>query len=241
MNGKNAFRSRRLATRQAWPLAPQLLLGLSLAGGLQAQTAADALDAYVEDSLTLQESMRPSKGSLFVGHSFLAEVARDPRAGRVGDLITVLVSEQASALTSGATSQSRDSESNSGISRLFGVMGAARPLPNLFGQNNESSLSGSASTSRRTNVTAVITAYVTQVMPNGNLVIEGAKEVSVNSERQLVWIRGVVRQLDLAQDNSIGSARIALLDLRVNGKGVVQDAIRRPNPIYRIFRKLLPF
>ena len=88
---------------------------------------------------------------------------------------------------------------------------------------------------------AIVTAYVTQVMPNGNLVIEGAKEVAVNSERQLVWMRGVVRQMDLAQDNSISSARIALLDLRVNGKGVVQDAIRRPNPIYRIFRKLLPF
>jgi flagellar L-ring protein precursor FlgH len=211
------------------------------ASALHAQTASDALQAYVEDSLTLQESLRPSPGSLFAENSFLAEVARDPRAGRVGDLITVLVSEQASALTSGATSQSRDSDSTSGISSLLGLMAATRPLPNLFGQNSASSLQGTASTSRQTNVSAVITAYVTQVMPNGNLVIEGAKEVAVNSERQLVWIRGVVRQMDLAQDNSIGSARIALLDLRVNGRGVVQDAIRRPNPIYRLFRKLLPF
>lgn len=218
-----------------------IVLGLMLAAGLHAQSASEALDAYIEDSLTLQESVRPSPGSLFADNSYLAEVARDPRAGRVGDLITVLVSEQASALTSGATSQSRDSESTGGISRLFGAMAPTRPLPNLFGQANESSLQGSASTSRQTNVSAIITAYVTQVMPNGNLVIEGAKEVAVNSERQLVWIRGVVRQIDLAQDNSIGSSRVALLDLRVNGKGVVQDAIRRPNMIYRIFRKILPF
>jgi flagellar L-ring protein precursor FlgH len=218
-----------------------LLVASLMSMPLWAQSASDALDAYVENSLTIQESVRPSPGSLFVENAYLAELARDPRAGRVGDLITVLVSEQASALTSGATSQSRESESDSSISRLLGAMGATRPLPNLFGQNSQSTLQGAASTSRQTNVTAIITAYVTQVMPNGNLVIEGAKEVAVNSERQLVWMRGVVRQLDLAQDNSISSARIALLDLRVNGKGVVQDAIRRPNPIYRIFRKLLPF
>jgi flagellar L-ring protein precursor FlgH len=218
-----------------------LLLAAATATILGAQTASEALGAYVEDSLTLQESVRPSPGSLFTESSYLAELARDPRAGRVGDLVTVLVSEQASALTSGATSQSRDSESTSGISRLLGIMAPTRPLPNLLGQNSESTLQGQASTSRRTNVTAIITAYVTQVMPNGNLVIEGAKEVAVNSERQLVWIRGVVRQIDLAQDNSISSARVALLDLRVNGRGVVEDAIRRPNPIYRFFRKILPF
>ncbi|MCB1021965.1 MAG: flagellar basal body L-ring protein FlgH [Acidobacteria bacterium] len=218
-----------------------LFLLAAASAALQAQTAADALGAYIEDSLTIQESVRPAPGSLFAENGYLAEVARDPRAGRVGDLITVLVSEQASALTSGATSQARDSDSSSGVSALLGIMAATRPLPNLFGQNSSSSLNGQASTSRQTNVSAVITAYVTQVMPNGNLIVEGAKEVSVNSERQLVWIRGVVRQIDLAQDNSISSARIGLLDLRVNGRGVVQDAIRRPNAIYRIFRKLLPF
>jgi flagellar L-ring protein precursor FlgH len=217
------------------------LAGVLFAAPLCAQSASDALGAYIQDSLTMQENVRPSAGSVFVENGYLAELARDPRAGRVGDLITVLVSEQASALTSGATSQSRESESDSSISRLLGAMAPTRPLPNLFGQNSQSTLQGAASTSRRTNVTAIITAYVTQVMPNGNLVIEGAKEVAVNSERQLVWMRGVVRQLDLAQDNSISSARIALLDLRVTGKGVVQDAIRRPNPIYRIFSKLLPF
>jgi flagellar L-ring protein precursor FlgH len=222
-------------------MSGKILAGLLFAAALNGQSASEALEAYVEDSLTLRDSIRPSAGSLFVENGFWAELARDPRAGRVGDLITVLASEQASALTSGATSQSRESESTSSISRLLGVIPPTRALPNLFAQNSDSTLQGAASTSRQTNVTAIITAYVTQVMPNGNLVIEGAKEVAVNSERQLVWIRGVVRQMDLAQDNSIGSARIALLDLRVNGKGVVHDAIRRPNPIYRIFRRLLPF
>ena len=207
----------------------------------QTQSSAAELDAYIERSVEVRESNAPSAGSLFTSTGFLAEVARDPRAARVGDLVTVIVSEQASALTSGSTSQSRDSATDSSISRLLGIMGAGRPLPNLFGQSSNSSLDGQASTSRSTNVTAVVTAHVTQVMPNGNLIIEGSKEVAVNSERQMVWIRGVVRQADLAQDNSVGSERLGLLDLKVNGKGVVNAAIKRPNPLFRIFKALLPF
>ncbi|MBI1358340.1 MAG: hypothetical protein GC160_28730 [Acidobacteria bacterium] len=218
-----------------------LVACILLAPSLAAQSSEAELDAYIERSVALREQNAPSAGSLFTETGFLAEVARDPRAGRVGDLVTVMVSEQASALTSGSTTQSRDSGSDSSISRLLGVMGAGRPLPNLFGQTTKTSLTGQASTARNTNVTAVVTAHVTQVMPNGNLIIEGAKEVSVNSERQMVWIRGVVRQADLAQDNSVSSERLGLLDLRVNGKGVVNAAIRRPNIVYRVFRDLLPF
>ncbi len=215
-----------------------LLLAAPLAG--QTETAAAELDAYIERSVALRERDAPSAGSLFTDNGFLAEVARDPRAARVGDLVTVVVAEQASALSSGATTQSRASDNDSSIGRLLGALSPVGPLPNLLGQSSSSTLQGQASTSRRTAVTAVVTAHVTQVMPNGNLVIEGAKEVAVNAERQTVWLRGVVRQADLSQDNSLTSERVALLDLRVNGKGVVNAAIRRPNPIYRLFKSLLP-
>ena len=217
------------------------LVLLLAAPALPAQSGPEELDAYIERSLAVRESNAPSPGSIFTPTGFLAEVARDPRAGRVGDLVTVVVSEQASALTRGSTTEARDSDSDSSISRLLGVMGAGRPLPNLFGQSSSRSMAGQASTSRSTNVTAVVTAHVTQVTPNGNLIIEGAKEVSVNSERQIVWLRGVVRQADLAQDNSVGSERLGLLELKVNGKGVVNAAIRRPNPLFRLFQQLLPF
>ena len=218
---------------------PALILLTAPAAFGQATEA--ALDRYIEQSLGARERHGPSVGSLYTSQSYFADLARDPRASRVGDLLTVIVAENASALTSGATSQSRNSDTDASIGSLFGRMGALRPLPNLFNQSRESSLDGQASTSRQTNVTAVITAHVTHVMPNGNLVIEGAKEVAVNSERQLVWIRGVVRQPDLQQDNSVGSDRIAMLDLRVNGRGVVAAAIKRPNALYRFFRALLPF
>lgn len=219
-------------------LSLQLLLIL---GPLAAQTAPEALGRYRSRSMHESSENGPSAGSLFLQNSYLADLARDARASQVGDLVTIAISEQASALTSGSLTQSRSSSSDSAINNLLGAMAPLGGLPNLFNQDSETSLDGSGSTGRQMAVTAVVTAHVVEVMPNGNLIIEGTKEISVNAERQLVVIRGVVRQADLRTDNSVSSDRIALMDLRVNGKGVVNEAIRRPNALYRIFRRLLPF
>jgi flagellar L-ring protein precursor FlgH len=79
------------------------------------------------------------------------------------------------------------------------------------------------------------------VLPNGYLVVEGAKDVQVNSERQIVTVRGVVRPFDVSSGNMVASDRIAQLEVKINGKGVVGDAIRRPFILYRILLGLLPF
>jgi flagellar L-ring protein precursor FlgH len=79
------------------------------------------------------------------------------------------------------------------------------------------------------------------VLPNGYLVVEGSKEVLINSERQKVSIRGLVRWNDLTPGNRVSSDRLSDLEVRVEGKGVVQDAIRRPHFLYRLLNGLLPF
>ena len=214
---------------------------LVILGPLIAQTAPEALGRYLSRTMLDSTENGPSAGSLFLQNSYLADLARDARASQIGDLVTIAISEQASALTSGSLSQSRSSSSDSAVTNLLGVMAPLGGLPNLFNQDSASNLDGSGSTGRQMAVTAVVTAHVVEVMPNGNLIIEGTKEISVNAERQLVVIRGVVRQADLRTDNSVSSDRIAIMDLRVNGKGVVNEAIRRPNALYRIFRRLLPF
>jgi len=78
-------------------------------------------------------------------------------------------------------------------------------------------------------------------MPNGNLVVEGTKDVQINSEKQRVSVRGVVRWNDLTAANRISSDRLGELEVRVDGKGVVNDSIRRPNFLYRLLLGLLPF
>ena len=206
-----------------------------------AQKSQDSLRRLIEESLTATRYGRYSKGSLYNDQSYLSELGRDPKAAVVGDLVTIRVAEQASALTTGASSSTRTSEADHSIGSLFGVLNPAGTLANLARSTGESTLDGEGATSRRTSVTATITAYVTHVMPNGNLVIEGIKEILVNSERQVVWLRGMARQVDLLPDNSVRSDRIAMMELRINGKGVVNDAIRRPNLLMRIFNKVMPF
>jgi flagellar L-ring protein precursor FlgH len=79
------------------------------------------------------------------------------------------------------------------------------------------------------------------VLPNGGLVVEASKEIQVNSEHQLITVRGVVRPADIDATNSVLSARLAQLEVHIDGKGVVGDAIRRPNFLYRLMLWLLPF
>ena len=82
---------------------------------------------------------------------------------------------------------------------------------------------------------------MTHVLPNGYLVLEGTKNILVNSEHQVVTVRGVIRPTDLSPGNIIGSNQIAQVEIKIDGKGVVNDSVRRPNIIYRILLGLLPF
>jgi flagellar L-ring protein precursor FlgH len=82
---------------------------------------------------------------------------------------------------------------------------------------------------------------VVNVLPNGYLVVEGVKRVQVNSENQVITVRGVVRPYDLDPTNSVPSDRVAQMEIQVNGKGVIGDSIRRPWFLYRLLLGLLPF
>jgi flagellar L-ring protein precursor FlgH len=73
------------------------------------------------------------------------------------------------------------------------------------------------------------------------MLIEAAKDVGINSENQVITVRGVVRPADIAADNTVRSDRLGQLEVKVNGKGVVGDAIKRPFFLYRLLLGLLPF
>lgn len=180
-----------------------------------------------------------SPGSLYQTGTRFADLARDLRANEVGDLVTVLVSDTASAVASGVSNTSRKASS---AATVAGVAGVTSPrLSNLLNLSNNTQLQGQGQTSRATTITTTVTARVTEVSPNGNLTIEGLKNIGVNSEKQTIVLRGVVRPVDLTAANTIRSDQVGNLTLQVNGKGVVGDAIRRPNILYRILLGLLPF
>ncbi len=201
-----------------------------------------ALDEYIQAAhRRATETSSDNPGSLFSGPTILSDMAIDVRARNIDDVVTILVSENASAVSTGATQTSRASAANSSITNLAGILPATGKLANLANLNSTTTLNGSGTTSRTVTLTTTVTARVSDVLPNGYLVIEGHHTVMVNSENQVVTIRGVVRPADLSSTNTVTSGSVAQMELKIDGKGVVNDAIRRPNFLYRLLLGLLPF
>ena len=200
------------------------------------------LDHYVNESETrAAETAATTPGSIWLAGSRLADSARDLRASQVDDVLTIVVAEQASAVTSGNTKTQRTSTSKNSVAALAGITKATGPLANLANISGDTQLNGQGTTSRTTTLSTTLTARVVHVLPNGGLVVEATKDIQINSEHQTIAVRGVVRPADIDATNSISSNRLAELEVRVNGKGVVGDAIRRPFLLYRILLGLMPF
>ena len=202
-----------------------------------------ALEQYIQDASQhgRAASAATTPGSLWRPGASLADLARDPRASQVDDLITVEVSDKASAVTKGGTTSSRKSSTKHSVASIFGPTRISGPLSNLADISGDTQLQGQGETSRESVLTTTLSARITHVLPNGYLALEGVKDVMVNSERQVVTVRGVIRPMDLSPANAVTSDRVAQLEVRVNGKGVVGDAVRRPFILYRILMGLLPF
>ncbi len=113
-------------------------------------------------------------------------------------------------------------------------------MANLANLSGNTAINGTGTTSRDITFSTTITARVTHVLPNGYMVVEGSKDIDVNSERQLITVRGVVRPVDLSTANVVLSDQLGQMEIRLNGKGVVGDAIRQPFILYRLLMGLLP-
>ena len=199
-----------------------------------------ALDKYIQEALSnggAQAPAQPSAGSMWAPSSRLTDLGSDLRAIQVNDLVTVVVAEQASAVATGATQTSRKSSVATAVSGSYQAKSVAASL----NSGNDIELNGAGSTSRGTQLSTTLSARVTHVLPNGYLVLEGTKDVQVNSEHQFIEVRGIIRPIDLSPGNMITSTQLAQLEINIDGKGVVNDAIRRPNFLYRLILGLLPF
>lgn len=185
--------------------------------------------------------MGASPGSLFTPSGSLADSIRDLRASQLNDIVTIVVNENASAVASGVTNTSRKSSANNSVAALAGITRATGPLANLANITNAQQIQGQGQTSRTITLSTTISARVVDVTANGTLIVEGTKDIAVNSEKQTIVVRGYVRPADLTPANTVQSNQVADLSVHVNGKGVVGDAIKRPFFLYRLLLGLLPF
>jgi flagellar L-ring protein precursor FlgH len=186
----------------------------------------------------------PSEGSLFTGESRRSLLFVDRKARLVNDVVTIRIVESASASGEAKTATDRDSSISGSLESFFGF---ERTLQNN-GVNPVSAVKaslkngfdGSGATSRKNSLTATITAVVREVFPNGNLYIEGKKEVIINNERQYIIVSGIVRPEDIRPDNSITSDLIADARIEYSGRGVLADK-QRPGWLGRILDLVWPF
>ena len=201
------------------------------------------LDKYIMEASRDASSPEASHppGSIWSQNALFANLGMDLKATRVNDLVTIVVNETFSAVATGDVKTSRQSSAQAAITAAGGITKATGPLANLANASGQTALQGQGETSRGAVLTATMSARVTRVLPNGYLVIEGTKRVQVSSENQIVTVRGVIRPVDLDSTNSVPSLRISQMEIQVNGKGVINDSVHRPNFLYRLILGILPF
>ena len=180
-------------------------------------------------------------GSLWVDSGPLALIAADYKARRPGDLVIIHLVDNFTAGTSGENKQSRQFAAQSNITQLFGALASNNRLQSLLNANSSHSLDGKGASSMSSNVSLNLAAQVMETLPNGILVVQAARDITLGNDRQTVYIRGLVRPGDLAQDNSVASTQLSDLQVEIKGKGAVADASRQPNFIVNTLVKLLSF
>ncbi len=171
---------------------------------------------------------------------------KDSRAHSVGDIVTVLVEETASAKTEAKTDATRTHNQRAGILSLPFVSGKLLErgidltATGLANTSSDRSFAGDGKTDRKDSLNASIAAVVTQVLPNGLMVIQGQREVLVNYEKQVLTLQGIVRPEDISAQNTIASSKIAEARIAYAGKGMVDDA-QTPQYGVKWLDKVLPF
>ena len=174
---------------------------------------------------------------------------KDQRAHKIGDILTVVVTIDDSAQISNATARRRSSSNEAGVGTVLGSLfnGIGGGVPGMDvdatgGISTESALAdgGNGSVNRKESLETQIAAVVTQVLPNGNLVIEGRQEVRVNFEVRDLIIAGIVRPEDIHADNTIPSTKIAEARISYGGRGQITD-VQQPRYGQQIADAILPF
>src|SRR5881398_858118 len=170
---------------------------------------------------------------------------KDQRAARIGDLLTVTVNITDKANIANETQRSRTNKEDAAVSDFAGSKlltgNAAKFLPGkILATDSTSNYDGKGSVARTENLRTNVAAVVTQVLPNGNLVVEGKQEIRVNYEIRELIVAGIVRPEDIQSDNTIDSTKIAQARIAYGGRGQISD-FQQPRYGQQVTDILLPF
>ena len=207
-------------TRQAAALvwAAAMLLALPVVAAAQSKQAVKAASASYEE--LFNKYLEDAHKIVAPSGAWIADLMRDPRAHRVNDLLTIRVEE---SITASGTADAAVNKAGSATASLPGKLGTG--LSKIVPASSETKFAGSGSTSRAGDMTATITARVADVLPNGDLVVEGVRELDINGDKQIAVLNGVVRMADITSGNVISSLSVGQLQIRYLGHGLIKDSL----------------
>ncbi|MBF0118070.1 MAG: flagellar basal body L-ring protein FlgH [Desulfobacterales bacterium] len=193
----------------------------------------------------MQKNLPPDEGSLWTDSGEMLFV--DKRARKTGDTVIIDIVENTSSKLNANTSANAASDLNVGVANMPYKANLINMLQsdttnknNIFQASNESTFKGQGSSDRSGQVTASIGARVTEVLPNGDLVIQGKREMKVNNESQYISISGIARQRDIDPTNRIKSTFLSDAHIEYFGKGVLAEK-QKPGWLTRIVSQVWPF
>ncbi|HJU33299.1 MAG TPA: flagellar basal body L-ring protein FlgH [Hyphomicrobiaceae bacterium] len=173
-----------------------------------------------------------------------ADLFRDPRATRVGDVVTVKISIKDKASLDNTTERTRNSSNNLGYDLKYNLntpivkgSGDGTIASNL---DAKTTTKGEGTIARSESIDLLVAVVVTDVLPNGNLVISGSQEVRVNQEVRVLSVAGVLRPRDIATDNTVSYDKIAEARISYGGRGRITE-IQQPGWGHQLVDLLAPF
>jgi flagellar L-ring protein precursor FlgH len=200
-----------------------------------------ALANYIDRVRVEQAAEVHSPGSIWSQQGLLVRLGTDPKAYRLHDVISIVVTESLAASTDGQVKNSRASNANSGITALFGALKTGNNLQNLLGMSASSGLSAQGASTTNSSLATAFGGEVVDVLPNGMLVVQATRQLTFSQQTQLIKLRGLVRPEDVTNQNQVLSSDMTDLELEVTGKGIVNDSTYRQNPIVRFLERFLVF
>jgi flagellar L-ring protein FlgH len=201
----------------------------------------DGLADYIQRVSARSPDPAPSSiGSLWSDNGRLANLVSDYKASRVGDLVTISVSQNLSASSTGNVSSNRSFSASSGITALPGQLKTAG-IANLFSPSSTQALAGKAQATSQTSLSTTLTGRVAAVLNGGVLVVEAERQITMNNQHETVILRGLVRPGDLDASNTVTSNQVGNLEVEVKGKGVISEGTRPPNPVVKWILRVIGF
>ena len=168
------------------------------------------------------------------------DLYRDPRARRTGDVVTVIISMQDKAKLDNKTGRSRDSQVKFGLDWLMDVAGWNDKGQANANLSTNTQIKGNGQIDRTEDIKLSIAAIVTDVLPNGNMMISGSQEFRVNTEMRVLNVGGIVRPRDISRANTISYDKIAEARVSYGGRGNLSD-VQQPGWGHRIYDAVAPF